>query len=103
MANEMTDNDKYWYSLGFNNGEAQLKCTLEKLRASYHVLFDELTRLDKKQPVVGVLLSYKIIKSMLKAIRKGTVNYKLAAEIQRKYDEARAKDNLQVLTELAEK
>ena len=94
---KITETDRYWYKLGFMNGESQLTRTVEKLRAAFGHLFDELTRLDRDDPRVGVLLDYKAVDQIITALRKPTKNFPLANKITLKKLRAEKKDAKAVL------
>lgn len=75
------------YRLGFQNGESQLKETIEKIRQCNKHLLDELTRLDRHKPVMGVLLDHKTINTVIRQSKKCN-HIPLACRIKKLQEEA---------------
>lgn len=97
---KISEENREFYRLGFLNGEAQLQSQVAKLRAAYGYLFEELTRLDREQPVVGVFLDYKTVNAIIKALKNATKNSRLASKLKKKKKEAQAKDAEAVLKDI---
>ena len=94
---EVTQENKYFYKLGFMNGENRLQKTIEAVIKTNAHLMQELLRLDREQPVVGVLLDYNTIDKIIKAISKPLANRPLAKKIQVKRNKSRQKDDYAAL------
>lgn len=102
---EITERDRQFYKMGFLNGCAQHDQTVNKLRGAYAQLFEELTRLDREEPLMGVLLDYKLVGSIIKGLRnaKGSYYRGIALRLMRMKRKAQKKDaadSLEVLEEL---
>ena len=61
------ETDLSLYKLGFQDGEQQLKETVILLKKTNHQLWEELTRLDKKRTVVGVVLTFDEVRRLIRA------------------------------------
>ena len=91
---KITEIDRAFYKLGFQDGENRLKQTLNLLKTTNARLWDEPCRLDEAEPRVGVLLSSKMINQVIRNAKKGTVNPRLAHKLEKIRGEARNKYNL---------
>lgn len=104
---KITETDKTWYKLGlqdgeakgkkegyrlgFQRGEAQIKETIAKLRQCYKHLFDELTKLDRYKPVMGVLLDHKTIGTIIRQAGRNK-NKPFARRIKKLQKEAQERE-----------
>ncbi len=83
-----TESDKNWYKLGFMDGENQLRRTMEVLKTTNVRLYDELCRLDKDSPVVGVLLPFSVVERLVKQLKKPINHPHLARKFKKMLEEA---------------
>lgn len=78
---KISETDQAFYKLGFQNGQQQLERTLILLRTTNNQLWDELTRLDREDPVTGVVVPEVMVQQIIRALRKPTRNYRLARKL----------------------
>ena len=93
MKKEISQDNKDFYKLGYSNGVNCLERQLVQLKETNRNLWDMLTNLDKDEPLIGVLMSYKDTETVIRDLRKGVINYPLAAKLVCKRKKAKKKDN----------
>lgn len=93
---KITETDKAWYHIGLLEGEQRLKQTIILLRKTNNALWDELLRLDRIEPVVGIVLSFSETKRFIKALKKTNPRYQhYVKKLQDKLKKARIKGKLE--------
>ncbi len=100
---KISETERTFYRLGFLNGEQRLERTIELLRTTNGILWDELTRLDRDKPVVGVLLPYDTINRIITGLsEKGghRRNRILIRTLKKMKAEARKADSHSALMDL---
>lgn len=76
--------DEAFYKLGVLDGEARLAQTISLLKKTNRVLFDELTRLDKADPLMatGVTISFSDVERILECLKsRKSCNYQLSRKL----------------------
>ncbi len=80
---KISPTDRAFYKLGFQDGEQQLKKTLNVLTTTNRELWDELVRLDKTDPIEDeILIPTKMVERIIRALKKPLSNFYLAGKIQ---------------------
>ena len=80
---QITLTDRVFYKLGFQDGERQLEYTMRLLKATNNRLWNELCRLDRVDPIAGVLVPEVMVSQIIKALNKPTKNYPLAKRLKK--------------------
>ena len=80
---KISETDRAFYKLGFQDGERQLERTIILLKTTNKRLWDELTRLDRVDPVAGVLVPEVMAHRIIKVLRKPMRNYHLAKKLKK--------------------
>ena len=93
---KITQENKDFYRLGYLNGEHRLKRTIEVLAKANHHLWEELTRLDLKEPRGGVLIDYKTFGQILKHVTKKE-RFCLVKKLKLKENRAKNRDEHNLL------
>jgi len=100
MSKKATEIEKKWYRLGYLNGTRQLEGTLKRLKTGYGHLFDEITRLDKEKPRVGVLVDYKTFDTIILIAEKQKRTY-FVRRLKQMQKRSHEKDNHAALMNIA--
>ncbi len=96
-----TETDMIIYDAGFKNGEHQLDKTIVLLKKTNRQLYDELIRLDKISPVSGIAVNYKLMHSIINALKKPISRHDLAEKLVLMVKNARAKEAENVIEALS--
>ena len=84
QSRKVSDTDRAFYKLGLQDGRRQLERTIILLKTTNRTLWDELCRLDREDPIAGVIMSRVLAKEIIKALRKPTKNHsKLAGTLEK--------------------
>jgi len=94
VVNPITERDKKFYRLGFEQGEHKLRETTLLLQTTNKNLWQELLRLDRIAPVAGVVLTYNEVERLIRALRKGKVSYHRASNLKKKINNAKREEYL---------
>lgn len=102
---EISQENKNFFRAGLLEGNANksvLKEALNTMMKTNRELYHIIMELDKVEPVVGVLLTFKLAKSALVSANANHTNYDLAKKIQVCIDKARVNADMKVLTALTQ-
>ncbi len=98
---KITEENEDFYRLGFINGEGQLKAQIALFKKVNGMLFDELARLDRSDPKVGVLLSYKKIETIIRNLKRAKCNW-LVIELRKLKHESQERNDGAAFLDLEE-
>lgn len=91
---KITNTDKAFYQLGYQDGERRERKMLLLLQKTNRALWDELCKLDERKPIVGVLMSFKVVERLIKSLKKPIKHLSLAREFNKMLKEAKRKQQL---------
>jgi len=91
---KITERDKKYYRMGFEQGEHKLRETMLLLQKTNKSLWRELLRLDKHVPLAGVVLTYAEVKRISRALRKGKASPYRATVLEKKIKKAKGDEEL---------
>ncbi len=90
------------YRLGFNHGSGRLLYRMELLKRTNARLWDELTELDKIEPVDGIIVSLTDARKIIEVLRKPKKSHHFARKLQKlikKFESESGRRNLQFCEE----
>jgi len=91
---KITERDKKYYRMGFEQGEHELKKTILLFQRTNKNLWRELLRLDRIVPVAGVVLTYAEVEKLARALRKKKASPYRASKLEEKIITAKREGKL---------
>lgn len=80
---EISETDRTFYKLGVLDGEDRLNRTIKLLKTTNRALWDELTRLDRAEPLVGVMVSFFTTGRIIKSLEQSKNNLPLLRKLKK--------------------
>lgn len=94
---KISEENRAFFKLGVLEGEQRMRKALADLKTVNRELCDIVMEMDKNQPVVGVMLDFKLARRVVKQCKIGRKNPPLANKIQEKIDDSQDIANANVL------
>jgi len=90
---EITDVDRAFYKLGVMDGENRNKQSLIALQNANRCLAEEIVRLDREDPIVGVVVPFRFAGVIIKSLRvaKTQKAYQQSRKFKQMVDKAKVK------------
>lgn len=90
---EISETDQAFYKLGVMDGEDRLKRTIKLLKTTNRALWDELTRLDRAEPLAssGVTISFADMERIIEILKRGKTRIALARKMKMMQRKAKKK------------
>ena len=83
------EGNKTGYDRGLLDGTQHRHQLIKAMQITNNKLWDELVRLDREEPLIGVLVSFDFAEQLVKCVRSEAHNYRLATRLRGAVKEAR--------------